>query len=717
MTVVATPPAPKLELPPLKLGPITVDTPVILAPMAGITNSAFRRLCREYGGGLYVAEMVTSRALVERTPESLRIISHDDDEKVRSVQLYGVDPVTVGQAVRMLVEEDRADHIDLNFGCPVPKVTRRGGGSALPWKIDLFTSIVQTAVKEASKGNIPLTIKMRKGIDEDHLTYLDAGRIARDSGVAAVALHGRTAAQFYSGQADWSAIARLREALPDIPVLGNGDIWSAEDAVRMVRETGVDGVVVGRGCQGRPWLFGDLQAAFEGSDQRYRPGLRQVAESVYRHAELMVETFGRRGQGAARNPQAHGLVLQGLRRRQRTAGQTGHRPHPRGAARNCWTSWTSTRRIPASTPRAPRPRRFPKKPALPKDWLLNRPLDDGPDRATSPPPNWTCPVAENPDHRARRWTPGYDRPRLRPLGRGAAQEHVPLGLRAGPRPGAALLGAAPARRQDPGGGPGHRRLRPHPADAHARGGAGGPGDSASALGCDPDVVDTACLGHDLGHPPFGHNGEAALDEVAHAIGGFEGNAQTLRLLTRLEPKVLAADGRPAGLNLTRASLDAAAKYPWSALNAPGHPRAARPASSASTRTTCPIFDWLREGAPERRSCLEAQVMDLADDISYSVHDVEDAIVGRALPARADGQPGPPRPRGRLRQAVVPAAQRPAPRSTPRWPGWRPPASGCARPTAAASRMAALKDMTSQLIGRFCQSALEATRDGLRPGDR
>ena len=273
MTVVATPPAPKLELPPLKLGPITVDTPVILAPMAGITNSAFRRLCREYGGGIYVAEMVTSRALVERTPESLRIISHDDDEKVRSVQLYGVDPVTVGAAVRMLVEEDRADHIDLNFGCPVPKVTRRGGGSALPWKIDLFTSIVQTAVKEASKGSIPLTIKMRKGIDEDHLTYLDAGRIARDAGVAAVALHGRTAAQFYSGQADWSAIARLREALPDIPVLGNGDIWSAEDAVRMVRETGVDGVVVGRGCQGRPWLFGDLQAAFEGSDQRHRPGL------------------------------------------------------------------------------------------------------------------------------------------------------------------------------------------------------------------------------------------------------------------------------------------------------------------------------------------------------------------------------------------------------------------------------------------------------------
>ena len=290
MTVLS--PELKLELPPLQLGPITVDTPVILAPMAGITNKAFRRLCREYGGGLYVTEMVTSRALVERSPESMRIIKHDDDEKVRSVQLYGVDPKTVGAAVRLLVEEDRADHIDLNFGCPVPKVTRKGGGSALPWKLDLFTAIVQSAVKEASRGNVPLTIKMRKGIDEDHLTFLDAGKIARDSGVAAVTLHGRTASQFYSGKADWSAIAELREALPDMPVLGNGDIWSAEDAIRMVRETGVDGVVIGRGCQGRPWLFGDLEAAFEGSAARHRPGLKQVSDSVYRHAELLVETFG-----------------------------------------------------------------------------------------------------------------------------------------------------------------------------------------------------------------------------------------------------------------------------------------------------------------------------------------------------------------------------------------------------------------------------------------
>ncbi|MGM7669305.1 tRNA dihydrouridine synthase DusB [Microbacterium sp. A93] len=282
----------RLNLPALRLGPLTIDTPVVLAPMAGITNNAFRRLCREYGGGLYVSEMVTARALVERRAESLRIIHHDPDETPRSVQLYSVDPVHTGQAVRMLVQEDRADHIDLNFGCPVPKVTKRGGGSALPWKSELFASIIGAAVREASKKDIPVTIKMRRGIDEDHLTYLDAGRAARSLGVAAVALHGRTMEQHYSGKADWDAIARLREALPDIPVLGNGDIWSAEDAIAMVRHTGVDGVVVGRGCQGRPWLFGDLQNAFEGSDERFRPGLAKVADTFYRHAELLVDTFG-----------------------------------------------------------------------------------------------------------------------------------------------------------------------------------------------------------------------------------------------------------------------------------------------------------------------------------------------------------------------------------------------------------------------------------------
>jgi nifR3 family TIM-barrel protein len=284
--------------PALQYGKIAIETPVILAPMAGITNTAFRRLCREFGGGLYVSEMVTSRALVERTEESMRLVSHHPSEEIRSVQLYGVDPKTIADAVTMLVAEDRADHIDLNFGCPVPKVTRKGGGAALPWKQDLFTSIVNAAVKAA--GEIPLTIKMRKGIDADHLTFLDAGKAARDAGVTAVALHGRTAADYYSGEADWNSIAKLREALPDMQVLGNGDIWSAGDAIRMMRETGVDGVVVGRGCLGRPWLFGDLQAAFDeyainpnsnAAIEPIQPNLGEVADAFKRHGELLVEIF------------------------------------------------------------------------------------------------------------------------------------------------------------------------------------------------------------------------------------------------------------------------------------------------------------------------------------------------------------------------------------------------------------------------------------------
>jgi nifR3 family TIM-barrel protein len=266
--------------------------------MAGITNTAFRRLCREFGGGLYVSEMVTSRALVERTEESLRLVGHHPSEEIRSVQLYGVDPKTIGRAVSMLVEEDLADHIDLNFGCPVPKVTRKGGGAALPWKQDLFAAIVGAAVKAA--GDVPVTVKMRKGIDADHLTYLDAGKAARDAGVAAVALHGRTASDYYSGNADWSAIARLREELTDVQVLGNGDIWSAADAIRMMRTTGVDGIVVGRGCLGRPWLFADLQSAMEKylanpnvdyEVEEILPDLGYVADAFARHARLLGEFF------------------------------------------------------------------------------------------------------------------------------------------------------------------------------------------------------------------------------------------------------------------------------------------------------------------------------------------------------------------------------------------------------------------------------------------
>ncbi len=303
MTTTDLAPAPRAVLPPLHLGRHVIESPVVLAPMAGITNRAFRRLCRDYGsaglaaGGasgatsLYVNEMVTSRALVERNEATMRLISHGPEEHPRSVQLYSVDPVTAGAAARILVTEDRADHIDLNFGCPVPKVTRKGGGAALPWKTELFASIVAAVVREADRYAVPVTVKMRVGIDEGHVTYLDAGRIAEAEGAAAVALHARTAAQAYSGQADWSAIARLKEAVTSIPVLGNGDIWSAEDALRMVAETGCDGVVVGRGCLGRPWLFTDLAAAFAGTTARVRPGLREVTDVLRRHAAYLVQFY------------------------------------------------------------------------------------------------------------------------------------------------------------------------------------------------------------------------------------------------------------------------------------------------------------------------------------------------------------------------------------------------------------------------------------------
>lgn len=277
----------------LRIGPIELDAPVVLAPMAGITNTAFRRLCREYGAGLYVSEMITSRALVERNATTMRLIAHHESETPRSIQLYGVDPKTVAEAVRILVAEDRADHIDLNFGCPVPKVTRKGGGAALPWKRELFRDIVTGAVRAA--GDIPLTIKMRKGIDSDHLTYLEAGRIGEDAGVASIALHARTAAEFYSGQADWSAITKLKETVTSVPVLGNGDIWSADDAVRMMAETGCDGVVVGRGCLGRPWLFGDLARALgtpgAAVGEPVDATLGFVATAFRRHAELLTEFF------------------------------------------------------------------------------------------------------------------------------------------------------------------------------------------------------------------------------------------------------------------------------------------------------------------------------------------------------------------------------------------------------------------------------------------
>ncbi len=287
---VTTQPAATTGTRPLRIGNLEVEVPVVLAPMAGVTNSAFRTLCRSYGAGLYVSEMITARALVEGNAKTMGMASFAADEPVRSVQLSSVDPAVMGRAVRRLVDEIGVDHIDLNFGCPAGKVTRQGAGAALPVHRTLFREIVRAAVTSA--GTVPVTVKLRIGVDADHITYLESGRIAEDEGAAAVTLHARTAEQLYSGTADWDAIAHLKQAVTTIPVLGNGDLWEAADALAMTSATGCDGVVVGRGCLGRPWLFRDLAAAFRGEPVPPPPGLGEICSMMRVHLDLLCDLFG-----------------------------------------------------------------------------------------------------------------------------------------------------------------------------------------------------------------------------------------------------------------------------------------------------------------------------------------------------------------------------------------------------------------------------------------
>jgi len=282
-------PAEPSEFLPLRIGPLEVWPPVVLAPMAGVTNYPFRSLCRRYGAGLYVSEMITAKALVLGNEKTLRLAGFGPEESPRSLQLYGVDPDSLGEATRRLVGEGRVDHLDLNFGCPVRKVTAKGGGAAIPLKPRLLARLVRAVV--GGSGGVPVTMKFRKGVDDERLTYRDAGRVGEEEGCKAVGLHARTAAQLYDGEADWNAIADLK-ARSRIPVLGNGDIWEGEDALRMMRETGCDGVIVGRGCLGRPWLFRDLADLFDGRAPENPPRLGEVKEIMLEHARLLCEWAG-----------------------------------------------------------------------------------------------------------------------------------------------------------------------------------------------------------------------------------------------------------------------------------------------------------------------------------------------------------------------------------------------------------------------------------------
>lgn len=339
--------------------------------MAGVTNAPYRRLCRRFGGGLFVNEMVSARALVEGNEKTDKLASFDPEESPRSLQLAGVEPRYMGEAVRRLSEEGRVDHFDLNFGCPVRKVTKNGGGGALPFKRKLFEAIVTAAVENA--GSIPVTVKMRVGIDSEHTTYLDAGQIAANSGAAAIALHGRTVSQLYSGTADWSTISRLKEAVPDVPILGNGDIWEAADAVAMMAETGCDGVVIGRGCLGRPWLFAELDAALSGQPVPDAPTIHQVTPIMLEHAASLQEWFG--DMRGIREFRKHtGWYLKGYP----VGGKT------RGALSNV-SSFSELEETLGGIQDAPLPpgnrrvarghTRGPQKVSLPDEWLLD-PFDD-----------------------------------------------------------------------------------------------------------------------------------------------------------------------------------------------------------------------------------------------------------------------------------------------------------------------------------------------------
>ena len=288
--------APNLEVPvaqegefaPLVLGPLTVTPPVVLAPMAGVTNYPFRSLCREFGAPLLVSEMITARGYLLGNRLTRLLAESGPEEHPRSVQIYGADPVDVGEMAKELAANG-VEHLDLNFGCPVPKITRAGGGSAIPVKPRLLARILRAAVHGA--GDVPVTIKVRKGINDSLLTFHDAGRVAQEEGAKAIGLHARTAAELYAGEADWDAIGELVGEL-SIPVLGNGDIWEAWDALRMMRHTGCAGVIVGRGCLGRPWLFAELAAVFAGREPAPPPTLGAISEIMVDHAQRLIDFFG-----------------------------------------------------------------------------------------------------------------------------------------------------------------------------------------------------------------------------------------------------------------------------------------------------------------------------------------------------------------------------------------------------------------------------------------
>ena len=271
----------------LTIGNVVLDSPIVLAPMAGVTDLAFRRLCREQGCGLVVTEMVSAKAIYYHNKNTYQLMEVDPEERPISLQLFGSEPDLMAQIAHQ-AEAGPFDIIDVNMGCPVPKVVNNGEGSALMRDPKRAGEILRAMVKSVEK---PVTVKFRKGFTLDEVNAVEFAKRAEDAGVAAVAVHGRTRSQFYSGEADWDIIRQVKEAV-SIPVIGNGDIFSKEDAKNMIEQTGCDGIMVGRGARGNPWLFREIRAYLEDGTETAPPTLEERIQMILRHAADRAEQKG-----------------------------------------------------------------------------------------------------------------------------------------------------------------------------------------------------------------------------------------------------------------------------------------------------------------------------------------------------------------------------------------------------------------------------------------